>query len=198
MYKVFFNQKPIILSTEIIKNDDSCPLFYIKFSVAEKIISALKKKSISSVILYHPKKEKLIMHLNKLFPIVEAAGGLVINQLNQFLFIYRNKKWDLPKGRIRKSELIIDAAVREVEEETSVKDLIVKKPLPITYHIFKRNTKYKLKKTYWHLMKTSYNGKLVPQLTEGIERAVWKDKDEIQSVMKNVYINIEGLIKEII
>ena len=198
MYKVFFNQKPIILSTEKIKNDDSCPLFYIKFSVAEKIISALKKKSISSVILYHPKKEKLIMHLNKLFPIVEAAGGLVINQLNQFLFIYRNKKWDLPKGRMRKNEPIIDAAVREVEEETSVKDLIVKKPLPITYHVFKRNTKYKLKKTYWYLMKTSYGGKLVPQLTEGIERAVWKDKDEIQSVMKNVYKNIEVLIKEIL
>ncbi len=198
MYKVFFNQKPIILSTEIIKNDDSCPLFYIKFSVAEKIISALKKKSISSVILYHPKKEKLIMHFNKLFPIVEAAGGLVINELNQFLFIYRNKKWDLPKGRMRKNELIIDAAVREVEEETSVKDLIVKKPLPITYHIFKRNTKYKLKKTYWYLMKTSYSGKLVPQLNVGIERAVWKDKDEIQSVMKNVYKNIEVLIKEIL
>ena len=198
MYKVFFNQKPIILSTEIIKNDDSCPLFYIKFSVAEKIISALKKKSISSVILYHSKKEKLIMHFNKLFPIVEAAGGLVINELNQFLFIYRNKKWDLPKGRMRKNELIIDAAVREVEEETSVKDLIVKKPLTITYHIFKRNTKYKLKKTYWYLMKTSYSGKLVPQLNEGIERAVWKDKDEIQSVMKNVYKNIEVLIKEIL
>ena len=198
MYKVFFNQKPIILSTEIIKNDDSCPLFYIKFSVTEKIISALKKKSISSVILYHPKKEKLIMHFNKLFPIVEAAGGLVINELNQFLFIYRNKKWDLPKGRMRKNEPIIDAAVREVEEETSVKDLIVKKPLTITYHIFKRNTKYKLKKTYWYLMKTSYSGKLVPQLNEGIERAVWKDKDEIQSVMKNVYKNIEVLIKEIL
>ena len=198
MYKGFFNQKPIILSTEIIKNDDSCPLFYIKFSVAEKIISALKKKSISSVILYHSKKEKLIMHFNKLFPIVEAAGGLVVNELNQFLFIYRNKKWDLPKGRMRKNEPIIDAAVREVEEETSVKDLIVKKPLPITYHIFKRNTKYKLKKTYWYLMKTSYSGKLVPQLTEGIERAVWKDKDEIQSVMKNVYKNIEVLIKEIL
>ena len=139
MYKVFFNQKPIILSTQIIKNDDSCPLFYIKFSVADKIISALKKKSINSVVLYHPKKEKLEMHFNKLFPIVEAAGGLVINELNQYLFIYRNKKWDLPKGRMRKNEMIIDAAVREVEEETSVRDLIVKKQLPITYHIFKRN-----------------------------------------------------------
>ncbi|MBJ24996.1 MAG: NUDIX hydrolase [Flavobacteriaceae bacterium] len=196
MYKVFFNQKPIILSTQIIKNDDSCPLFYIKFSVADKIISALKKKSISSVVLYHPKKEKLEMHFNKLFPIVEAAGGLVINKLNQYLFIYRNKKWDLPKGRMRKNEMIIDAAVREVEEETSVRDLIVKKQLPITYHIFKRNRKYKLKKTYWYLMETSYNGQLVPQLNEGIEKAVWKNKNEIDLLIKSAYKNIEVLLNQ--
>ena len=196
MYKVFFNQKPIILSTQIIKNDDSCPLFYIKFSVADKIISALKKKSISSVVLYHPKKEKLEMHFNKLFPIVEAAGGLVINELNQYLFIYRNKKWDLPKGRMRKNEMIIDAAVREVEEETSVRDLIVKKQLPITYHIFKRNRKYKLKKTYWYLMETSYNGQLVPQLNEGIEKAVWKNKNEIDLLIKSAYKNIEFLLNQ--
>ena len=196
MYKVFFNQKPIILSTQIIKNDDSCPLFYIKFSVADKIISALKKKSISSVVLYHPKKEKLEMHFNKLFPIVEAAGGLVINELNQYLFIYRNKKWDLPKGRMRKNEMIIDAAVREVEEETSVRDLIVKKQLPITYHIFKRNRKYKLKKTYWYLMETSYNGQLVPQLNEGIEKAVWKNKNEIDLLVKSAYKNIEVLLNQ--
>tara|TARA_B100000287_G_scaffold180113_1_gene170166 strand:- start:722 stop:1318 length:597 start_codon:yes stop_codon:yes gene_type:complete len=196
MYKVFFNQKPIILSTQIIKNDDSCPLFYIKFSVADKIISALKKKSISSVVLYHPKKEKLEMHFNKLFPIVEAAGGLVINELNQYLFIYRNKKWDLPKGRMRKNEMIINAAVREVEEETSVRDLIVKKQLPITYHIFKRNRKYKLKKTYWYLMETSYNGQLVPQLNEGIEKAVWKNKNEIDLLIKSAYKNIEVLLNQ--
>ena len=196
MYKVFFNQKPIILSTQIIKNDDSCPLFYIKFSVADKIISALKKKSINSVVLYHPKKEKLEMHFNKLFPIVEAAGGLVINELNQYLFIYRNKKWDLPKGRMRKNEMIIDAAVREVEEETSVRDLIVKKQLPITYHVFKRNRKYKLKKTYWYLMETSYNGQLVPQLNEGIEKAVWKNKNEIDLLIKSAYKNIEVLLNQ--
>ena len=107
MYKVFFNQKPLILTTEIIKNDDSCPLFYIKFSVTEKIVSALKKKSINSVILYHPKKDKLEMHFNKLFPQVEAAGGLVINESNQYLLIYRNNKWDLPKGRMFKKEMIM-------------------------------------------------------------------------------------------
>lgn len=198
MYKVFFNQKPLVLTTERIESDDSCPLFYIKFSVAERIIAALKTKSINSVILYHPKKEKLLKHLNKLFPEVEAAGGLVMNKRNQYLLIYRNNKWDLPKGRMYKKELILDAAVREVEEETSVKDLIVLKPLPITHHIFKRNGKYKLKKTYWYLMKTSYTGGLIPQIEEGIEKALWKNKSEIPLLMKNAFKNIEILFNEVL
>ena len=59
------------------------------------------------------------------------------------------EKWDLPKGRIENKELILDAAIREVTEETGVMDLIIVKPLPITYHIFARKGKHRLKKTYW-------------------------------------------------
>ena len=36
--------------------------------------------------------------------LIEAAGGLVTNQKGQHLFIYRNDKWDLPKGKIEKKE----------------------------------------------------------------------------------------------
>ena len=39
-----------------------------------------------------------------------------------YLFIYRNDKWDLPKGKIEKNEVVIEAAVREVMEETGVAD----------------------------------------------------------------------------
>ena len=67
----------------------------------------------------------------------------------RILMIFRNGKWDLPKGRIEKKELSFDAAVREVNEETGVADLIIIKPLPITYHIFARKGKHRLKKTYW-------------------------------------------------
>ena len=111
--------------------------------------------------------------------------------------IFRNDKWDLPKGKVEKKEFLIDGAVREVMEETGVKDLIVKKKLNHTFHLFSRNGKYKLKKTYWYLMTTSYNGILKPQLDEGIYRAEWKSKDEVPDLMENGYQNIKLLLKEI-
>ena len=62
-------------------------------------------------------------------------------------FIYRNDKWDLPKGKVEKREVIIDAAVREVmEEDGCLQILVVKKPMPTTYHVYNANGKYKLKK----------------------------------------------------
>ena len=102
----------------------------------------------------------------------------------------------LPKGKIEKKEILIDGAVREVIEETGVKDLIVRKSLNQTYHIFSRNSKYKLKKTYWYFMTTSYNGRLKPQLDEGIALAEWKTKSEVPALMGNAYENVKLLFDE--
>ena len=196
MYKVFFNRKYIVLTTKIIEHDEKTPLFYIKYINQNQIISALKSKKTEGVYLYHSKEEKLWKHMLKRFPLVEAAGGLVQHQNGKVLFIYRNKKWDLPKGRIEKKEMLIDGAVREVCEETGVRDLIVKKNLTHTFHIFSRNGNYKLKKTYWYLMTTPYDGVLEPQLDEGISLAEWKTKKEISGLMENAYENIKLLLKE--
>jgi len=197
MYKVFFNRKPVMLITELVKVTDQTPLFFIKYSNTPSIVKALKSKSVRGIYLYHSNPEKLWKHLLKHFPLIEAGGGLVQHQNGKILFIYRNNKWDLPKGRIEKKEMLLDGALREVMEETGVKDLIVKKKLSDTYHIFSRNGKYKLKKTYWYLMHTSYEGVLEPQLDEGIQMATWKNKEEISELMENAYENIKLIISEI-
>jgi 8-oxo-(d)GTP phosphatase len=196
MYKVFFNRKFIVLTTKIVDHNDNTPLFYIKYINQDQIISALKTKKIEGIYLYHPKENKLWKHMMKNFPLIEAAGGLVQHQNGKVLFIYRNKKWDLPKGRIEKNEILIDGAIREVMEETGVKDLIVKKNMTHTFHVFSRNGNYRLKKTYWYLMTTSYNGILEPQLDEGISLAEWKTKDEIPDLMNNAFENIKLLLEE--
>ena len=136
MYKVFFNRKVVLLTTKIVDHDDETPLFYIKYSDQKQIISALKSKKTKAIYLYHAKEDKLWKKLLKIFSLVEAAGGLVEHLSGKFLFIYRNEKWDLPKGRVEKKEILIDGAVREVMEETGVKDLIVKKNLNHTFHLF--------------------------------------------------------------
>ena len=115
----------------------------------------------------------------------------------RFLFIFRNNKWDLPKGKIDKKEKIIDAAIREVIEETGVSDLTLDKPLTVTFHIFKANKKYKLKKTHWYLMKSSCNSTLIPQVDENITKAEWKTKEEIPKLLENAYKNLK-LIFDII
>ena len=82
-------------------------------------------------------------------------------------------------------------------EETGVRDLIVKKSLNNTFHLFSKNGSYKLKKTYWYLMTTSYEGILEPQLEEGIVLAEWKTKKEVPYLMENAYPNIKLLFEEI-
>ena len=56
----------------------------------------------------------------KSITLIEAAGGLVINRKGEYLFIYRNDKWDLPKGKLEKGERKRQGAVREVEEECGI------------------------------------------------------------------------------
>jgi ADP-ribose pyrophosphatase YjhB (NUDIX family) len=197
MYKVFYNQKPLFFTSDLNKNSDETPLFHIKFSTAESIIKALKSKRVNGVYLYHRDEVKLQKHFLKKFPCVEAAGGLVAHSNGSYIFIYRNDKWDLPKGKVEKREVIIDAAVREVMEETGVADLVVKKPMPTTYHVYNANGKYKLKKTYWFLMKTNSNAPLTPQLEENIQSAVWKTTSEFPSLKENAYENIKILLEEV-
>ena len=193
MYKVFFNRKPIFLITKIIDQDINNPMLHLRYSSSENITKALKSKRVKSLFLYHSNQEKLWKNLLKKFPIVQAAGGLVINSRSEYLFIFRNNKWDLPKGGIEKKENIRDAALREVNEETGVEDIEIIKPLPMTYHFFKRNGVFKLKKTFWYLMKTEFDGKFKPQLNEGITKVEWKLEEELNEIFKNSYENIKTL-----
>ena len=197
MYKVFYNQKPLFFTVDLTNNSDETPLLFIKYTSALVIVKALRNKNTKAVYLYHPKEEKLEKHFLKHFPVIEAAGGLVEHTDGRYLFIYRNDKWDLPKGKIEKNEVIIDAAIREVIEETGVGDLMATKPLNTTYHVFNTKGKFKLKKTYWFLMKSNYDGPLVPQEEENIQAAVWRSKTDFPLSMKNAYENIKILLEEI-
>ena len=198
MYKVFFNQKPLILTDKIQYISDTEPLLFIKYSSVTQIIKALKSSKNSKVFLYHKDIDKLWKGFKKKFPIVEAAGGLVKRTDNKFLFIYRNNKWDLPKGGVEKKELIIDAAKREVTEETGVTDIIVEKRISETYHIFKKGKRFRLKKTYWFKMSTRYMGKTNPQTEEGIEKTKWVSNKNIEDILNDAFENIRIIVLEVL
>ena len=108
--------------------------------------------------------------------------------------IFRNGKWDLPKGKAEAKETINFTALREVEEETGITGLSITKPLEITYHIFKRNDRNFIKVTYWFEMYSEYDGKLIPQEKEGITKVKWIPESKLQKVFNNSYANIKLLI----
>ncbi|QSS97362.1 NUDIX hydrolase [Psychroflexus sp. ALD_RP9] len=195
MYKVFVNDVPIILSTDKVIDHRYLSL-PIKGAKIKQLIKQIEKGELRHLHLYHKKEHKLLKHLKrKLKPIV-AGGGKVFNQHGEILFIYRNKKWDLPKGKMEKGETIEDTAIREVEEETLVEGLQIVKPLEITYHVMKRKGKYRLKITHWYEMYTEYDGTLIPQRQEGITRVKWKNKKKAIKALQKSYANIKLLFTE--
>ena len=195
MYKVFVKDIPIILSTE--KNiGDHYTTIPLKQARFKKLVKKIYNGELLYLNLYHKNAEKLETYLREKIKVVEAAGGLVYNNKNEILFIRRNKKWDLPKGKIEKGETHQVAAIREVMEETGVENLEVRDFLMTTYHIFTRNDKFKLKVTYWYDMYTDYDGPLMPQADEGIKKVKWKDFEKSKNALQDSYENIKLLFPE--
>jgi ADP-ribose pyrophosphatase YjhB (NUDIX family) len=53
-----------------------------------------------------------------------SAGGVVINDEGQVLVVsQRGKSWSLPKGHIDRGENALEAAKREIYEESGIRDL---------------------------------------------------------------------------
>lgn len=193
MYKVFVGDKPIVLTTEVEK-ENNFKNYLLKSVNMAKVIRKLNTTSLKEVRLIHKNKKKLIKKFLKKLPNVIAGGGKVFNEDGEILFIYRNDKWDLPKGKAERNETIEETAIREVTEETGVNGLEITKPLDITYHIFKRNGRYKIKITYWFEMKTSFKGDLYAQEDEGITKVAWLNSDQANKALENSYANIKLLV----
>ncbi|CAL67645.1 NUDIX hydrolase [Christiangramia forsetii] len=195
MYKVFVNDIPIIVSTqkEIGENYTSYPLKKVRL---KKVVKKIIKGKLAYVNLYHHDESKLLKLLLRKMRVVTAAGGMVVNKNKEILFIYRNNRWDLPKGKTEKNESIQNSAIREVEEETGVQGLEITRFITCTYHVFKRKGKLRLKETYWYEMHTEYDGELVPEVKEGIKKAKWKNFKKSQKALKKSYANIKMLFPE--
>ncbi|RNC83544.1 MAG: NUDIX domain-containing protein [Winogradskyella sp.] len=193
MYTIFVGDKPIYLTTQVDKETDF-KVYLLKSADLARVIRKLNRTKLQAVYLVGKKEDKLLKQFLKKLPNVIAGGGKVYNKAGEVLFIYRNDKWDLPKGKAESKESIEETAIREVEEETGVQGLKITKPLPTTYHIFKRRGRYRIKITYWFEMKTKYTGELLPQENEGITKVKWLNNKKIAKAMENSYANIKLLV----
>lgn len=192
MYKVFVNERPLILTNKLSETGES-KYFLLNEQAVFDAIAALSKKKLKEAYIYHPNHEEILKKFTQFIPLEVAAGGVVTNKEGKVLFIYRNDKWDLPKGKVDKGESIYQCAIREVKEETGVQDLEIENFLQITYHILKRNGSYRLKEVHWYAMKTTYEGKLKGEKNEGIVKVKWKGPKKIKKALENSYANIKIL-----
>ncbi|MEO3405524.1 NUDIX domain-containing protein [Mucilaginibacter sp. CAU 1740] len=193
-YRIYINEKVILITESEPKHADNF----------EKLdAETFDLKIIYTWILANPNKLFYIKTANakvyfkavkKSITLIEAAGGLVMNTKGQYLFIYRNDKWDLPKGKIEKDEGVKEAAVREVEEECGIKVSELNEKICKTYHVYVNRGEVVLKKTYWYAMKSKAKDKLKPQKEEGITDVRWFEKEHIEPIIENTFPSIMDVL----
>ncbi len=127
------------------------------------------------------------------FRSIKAAGGAVQNSAGQTLMIFRNGRWDLPKGHLERGETIEECAMREVGEETGIRELKIEKKIIETQHAYVLNEEWAIKTTYWYAMK-SEDVNTTPQQQEGIEIAAWCSPGEVAQNLENTYPTIRAVM----
>ena len=193
MYKVFANRLPIILTSKkkyLIYNNT----FLISSLNIDEILK--KTRKYKKIYLFYPKKKELLSQFKKKIKTINAAGGIVTNKKNEMLFIFRRGKWDLPKGKSDVGETNKQTALREVIEETGIKELVIKNFFKTTFHLVRNNGKYFLKETRWFLMCSNYQGKLHPQVEEGIKSVKWKNIKQINKIKEKTFKNISIILND--
>ncbi|MBP6427635.1 MAG: NUDIX domain-containing protein [Bacteroidia bacterium] len=195
---VFINDRPLVFSYVYSKQ---LPVEYTGYAILndesstiDKAIKLLESGKEIGVVYFSESPDESWKRFISKYILIEAAGGLVKNKEGKFLFIFRNGKWDLPKGKAEYDETPEMTALREVEEECGLKNLKIEKVLTKTFHTYKEKGKLILKKTHWYLMTIDEDQKLIPQTEEGITEVKWVAENRIErEVLVNTYASIKGI-----
>jgi len=200
--KIHFGSKPLFLTDRVTPDlepfrhhDDAVLIDELSAHAVNAMLHEMRVEKVHAGIFLHPDVTELKKAIWKKFIVLKAAGGLVINEKKELLFILRRGFWDLPKGKLEAGEKLEDCAVREVEEETGITNIKLGKLLVTTYHTYDESGKHILKESYWYLMHVEKAGKLVPQTEEDITEIRWVKKKELQEVLKNTFPSIIDVIK---
>ena len=202
MIKILFFEKQLFLVPDaklfIQENGmkDAFIFFNPKTEQLTELLDLLMLSEFNQAVIEGDVDQLLSMYRTAFVPII-AAGGMVINDEQEVLFIYRRGKWDLPKGKLDDGESIEECAVREVKEETGLADATILRPLLITYHIYTESKKYVFKTTHWYQMFSSHK-ELSPQTEEGITKVLWIHKNNMHQQFSKTYDSILDVFKSAI
>ena len=146
----------------------------------------------------------------KNLPLRSGVGIIVLNKNNKIFVAKRidNPKsfWQMPQGGVNEGEGFLAAAYRELEEETSIKNVELIKELggTITYELPKHllgviwKGKYRGQKQKWFLMRFLGNDEDINLKTKNPEFLEWKwiSLDMITEVVVNFKLHVYKELKE--
>jgi 8-oxo-dGTP pyrophosphatase MutT (NUDIX family) len=156
------------------------------FSI-QSFLSTLQSTTCLHGVIFSTDFNLLEEKLRSEFRFITAAGGLVLNENKDSLLIFRRGKWDLPKGKLDEGETVDACALREVEEETGIKDTVIDTFLTNTYHFYIENNVSICKETYWYLMHSPGVQNLVPQIEEQITAIKWSDAAFVEKILPDTF-----------
>lgn len=197
MYNIYFDNRKIAICSpeeEYKESLNSITYFSANNENLENLPHILENSNfISEIIIKSKVKESTYKNFCSIYKEINAAGGVVENNNGEILMIFRNGKWDLPKGKQENDEDISITAIREVEEECGIKPQHNGSRICITDHTYELNGEKIIKHTHWYKM-SSLNSETVPQIEENITEVKWIRKERIHDYLINTYPSIKEVI----
>jgi 8-oxo-dGTP pyrophosphatase MutT (NUDIX family) len=199
--KIYFNDKPLFLCDAVdetiqpfIHHDDAVFIDELNTHTIKAIIHEMQQDKIHAGVFYHASLAALKKAFCKKFTLVQAGGGLVKNEKDEVLLIFRRGKWDLPKGKQDKGETPEQCALREVQEETGLQQLQLISFLATTYHTYQEGARSILKESYWYKMEATGSQKLVAQAEEDIQEVKWVKASDLKNYYHKCYPSVQDLL----
>ena len=200
--RIYFGEKPLFLCDEVDKNiepylhhDDAVFIDELDLHTVKTMIHEMQLEKVHAGVFFHPGLEALKKAFFRKFTLVKAAGGFVTNEKGEILLIHRRGKWDLPKGKLDDGEKLEACAVREVEEETGLKNVKLKDPLIITYHTYHEGSRFILKESHWYRMNAKGEQSLAPQTEEDITEIRWVLPADIPSFLPGAFPSVRDVLQ---
>jgi ADP-ribose pyrophosphatase YjhB (NUDIX family) len=200
MHKIYFEKRCILICSpeDPILSDPNIVLFSLgdSLDIHELVGMVEVSDSLQRVCIPSSDTKGTYEAICAEFLEVNAGGGLVSNRRGDYLLISRNGLWDLPKGHQDPGEDIAVTALREVQEETGIQDIILRDLICITDHCYRRNGIWHLKHTWWYDMLYTDPTDLTPQTEEDIAKAAWVAKSSLPPYLRNTYPSIQEVFRE--
>ena len=204
MQKLYIHNKPVILYSEDdnIKKEELNFLNITQPAPREipSILKDLDKESTNGIRIKTNQSNAFLEALFSYFQHWKAAGGLITNPKGEILLLFRRGKWDLPKGKMEAGEKPEETAIREVTEETGLKNISIVKKLTDTWHSYpisvygtqeNNDQKDVLKQTFWFQMDFTGEELTIPQIEEDIIDIQWIKPENIHRYIAYSYPNLK-------